>query len=109
MSRWAWCLALVGLSSILSSTVSALDGRKPGSVLIYPIQRSGSGGFTIVSVTNTALEAENQFVLGGGTNIVYRYLNVSPSGDELIPADCQVLEITEYLTPGDTAAVLTSC
>ena len=86
----------------------AVDGRNPGSVLVFPIQRAGSF-FTILSVTNSALNAQTPTTLGGGTNISWKFLNVTPGATSLLPQSCSVLERDDYLTPGDTKSALAGC
>ncbi len=108
---------LVGLASPASA-----DGRKPGSVLIYPVHRSGTlfwkapNGeidglgpatvyFTIVSVTNT-----NPSPTSGSTDIHFEYVNVIPQPSQPFkPLDCTVIDRIEALTPADTRSVLTHC
>jgi hypothetical protein len=92
--------------------VPAIDagGRTPGSVLIYPIHRSGTDYFTIVSVTNTNLvpiTPINQ--LGGSTNAHFEYVNTTYSPNPAYPITCQVIDRIEFLTPADTLSVLTTC
>jgi len=103
------------LKSLLVCALVALappamaDGRQPGSALIYPIQRSGPH-FTIISVTNTNTDPANQFQLGGTTGIHWEYINVTPNpSNPLIPLACTVTDRVEFLTPGDTRSVLTTC
>lgn len=83
-------------------------GREPGSVLIYPVQRSGRF-ITIVSVTNSNTDPALPGTLGGTTDIHYQYLNVIPSLDPFLPYDCVVVDRVERLTPADTLSVLTAC
>lgn len=88
----------------------AAGGRNPGSVLIYPIHRSGGALFTTVSVTNTHLLPISGSTLGGSTNLHFEYVNVLPDpAQPLIPKDCSIINRIEYLTPADTLSVLTSC
>ncbi len=102
-----WSRAVLALAA-LGSSVHALDGRKPGSVLVYPIHRSGPN-FTILTVTNTALEPQTPFMLGGGTSIAWRFINIVPGTSPLLPLDCRLVERFAYLTPGDTTAVMAGC
>lgn len=100
------CAAVVG--SLLVSTAFA-DGRKPGSVLIYPVHRSGEA-FTVLSVTNTNLTPQTRVSFGGSTNVHYQYVNVVPNrNDPFRPLNCIVYDRVEFLTPADTMSVLTAC
>lgn len=111
------------LALALASAVHA-DGRKPGSLLVYPVHRSGAAFaeldsaypslyFTIVAVTNTNLQpATPQNGLGGTTGAHFQYVNVTPDPDpakSLLPLDCQIVNRREVLTPADTFSVLTTC
>lgn len=109
-------LSVVALAAAAFAPLSFADGRTPGSVLIYPIHRSGdspSDGdssiyFTVVSVTNTNLVP----VFGGipSTNVQYEYVNTVYNPDfPLKPLHCFVVDRVEALTPADTLSVLTSC
>jgi hypothetical protein len=97
---------------------TSLAGNQPGSLGIFPIHRSGGGGlaggsgpfFTILSVTNTNLQPQTPLGFGGSTNVHYQYVNVVPSPtDPFIPSGCVLFDRVEFLTPGDTLSVLTSC
>ncbi|MCA8942431.1 MAG: hypothetical protein KDB80_07695 [Planctomycetes bacterium] len=106
------------LSAAVSSTALA-DGRKPGSMLTFPVHRSGPGKFTIVSVTNTNTTPATPVSLGGSTNLHFEYYNVVPdmvqgydglvAGNPFVPAGCIVFDRVEFVTPADTLSVLTSC
>ena len=87
------------------------DGRNPGSALVYPIHRSGSNFFTVVSVTNTNTEpAFGGLQLGGTTNAHFNYVNtIANAANPKLPLDCFVTDRLETLTPADTLSVLTSC
>ena len=100
--------AFVALAIVSVSAHASVDGRRPGSVLVYPIHRSGTN-FTILSVSNTALEPQGPGALGGGTNITWSYLNMVASSDPFFPRDCVMVERTEYLTPGDHSSILAGC
>lgn len=84
------------------------DGRTPGSVLVYPLQGSAAGFFTIVGVTNTNYQPTTPSSWGGTTTALFQYVNIedvtSPLGH-----DCSVFDRVETLTPGDTLNVLTDC
>ncbi len=105
---------------------SAADGLNPGSVLIYPIHRSGmqvapppgdataivqGPFFSVIAVTNTNLVPATPINgLGGSTNIHWEYVNTvfnQQLGSNF--PDCVVQDRTEFLTPGDTRVVLTNC
>jgi hypothetical protein len=89
---------------------AALGGdRKPASVLIYPVHRTGPQFYTILSVTNTNTEPSTPVSIGGSTNAHFEYVNVIPGGDPFSPQDCVVFDRVEYLTPADTLSVLTLC
>ncbi len=88
------------------------DGRNPGSTLIYPVHRSGSGGgqppegggafFTVLCLTNTNPNAQ--------TTVHYEYANVNANpNDPFLPVSCTIFNRRELLTPADTLCVLTSC
>jgi hypothetical protein len=86
------------------------EGREPGSLLIYPIHRSGAGLFTVVSVTNTNLQPATPQSFGGSTLVHFQYLNTIPNpADSQLPLGCYVNDRTEFLTPADNLAVLTTC
>jgi hypothetical protein len=97
-------LALLGAASIAPSALA--DGREPGSVLIYPIQRSSllnPGVFNVVSVTNTNRAGS------GETDVHFEYVNVTTSPSPFLFANCNIADRVETLTPADTLSVLTSC
>jgi hypothetical protein len=102
---------LSGLAALtLLCTVASADGRLPGSVLIYPIQRSRSNCFTLVNVTNTNTLPANQFALGGTTAVHYEFVNVTPDPlGSLVALYCTVADRVEILTPADTYSSLTQC
>lgn len=96
------------LAAVLAPSALA-GGREPGSLLIYPVHRSG-GFFTIVSVTNTNLLPANQLSLGGTTAAHFQYVNVDPNPyNPFRPYGCSVFDRVEILTPADTLSVLTTC
>jgi len=98
--------ALAG--SMLVSSAFA-DGRKPGSVLVYPVHRSGTA-FTVLSVTNTNLTPQTRVSFGGSTNVHYQYVNVVPNrANPFRPLNCIIYDRVEFLTPADTLSVLTAC
>lgn len=111
--------ALTGLCmATLVSDVMA-GGREPGSLLIYPIHRSGSAAsvvpgsqvfFTVVSVTNTNLAPATILSLGGSTNVHFNYVNVDRNPlNQFRPWGCFLFDRVEALTPADTLSVLTTC
>lgn len=108
--------AKLGTAALVASVLAPAalaDGRNPGSVLIYPIHRSGlfngsevpSNFFTVVSVTNS-----NVSPVSGATNVQFDYVNTIENPlDSQLPLDCFVVDRVENLTPADTLSVLTSC
>lgn len=101
-------LALALLCAAGASPLSA-DGRKPGSLLVYPINRVKSA-FTTISVTNTNLQPPIGVTQGGATNVHFHYVNQLPDPtSKFKPLDCFVNNRTEFLTPGDTTTHLTNC
>ncbi len=106
MKSSLFAAALVG--SLLASNAFA-DGRKPGSVLIFPVHRSGAA-FTVLSVTNTNLTPQTRISFGGSTNVHYQYVNVVPNrANAFRPLACVIFDRVEFLTPADTLSVLTAC
>jgi len=119
---------LAGLLLLSATPEAFADGRNPGSVLVYPMHRSGfatkmqpgtgdsysSFFFTILSVSNTnLLPATPNNALGGTTGIHWEYVNITPDPNSNVvpqlPLFCNVANVRETLTPADTRAVLTSC
>ncbi|MEZ5980446.1 MAG: hypothetical protein R3F34_19840, partial [Planctomycetota bacterium] len=81
-------------------------GRRPGSLLVYPLQRSAllnAAVFTVVNVTNTNRAGV------GETDVHFQYVNVTTSGSPFLFAKCTIEDRVETLTPADTLSVLTSC
>ena len=106
MKSSLFAAALVG--SMLVSNAFA-DGRKPGSLLIFPVHRSGEA-FTVLSVTNTNLTPQTRVSFGGSTNVHYQYVNVVPNrANRFRPLGCFIFDRVEFLTPADTLSVLTAC
>ena len=98
------------VSSVIPQQERECGGRNPGSVLVYPVQRSGPRFFTVVSVTNTNTDPAVGLALGGTTNVHFEYVNaVADPGDPFRPLDCTVFDRVESLTPADTLSVLTAC
>jgi hypothetical protein len=103
--------SLIAVGLIAGCTAPALfaKGREPGSVLFYPVHRSGgtfgdtqSYFWTVVSVTNTNV---NQ-----STNAHFQYVNsIENSSNPLQPFGCVIFNRVENLTPADNLSVLTSC
>ena len=86
------------------------DGRKPGSLLVYTVHRSGPMMFTIVCVTNTNTDPATPTTFGGSTNVHFEYVNVVPNpADPFKPYGCTIFDRVEFLTPADTLCVLTHC
>jgi hypothetical protein len=120
MSASSFGSFLLGTASLLALASPALaDGREPGSVLVYPYQRSalqlespdqeGAEGlagvpvFNVVSVTNTNRQG------AGSTDVHFEYVNVGASISPFLFANCTIADRVETLTPADTLSVLTSC
>lgn len=101
----------------LLASVGMADGREPGSLLVYPIHRSGQpfgsqAWFTVASVTNSNLDLSMGMggVQGGATTVQFEYVNIIPNpSNSFMPLNCYVVDRTEFLTPADTLSVLTSC
>ena len=116
MKLLAPALASLCAATLVSDAMAG--GREPGSLLVYPVHRSGGqqsvtpGGafFTVVSVTNTNLQPATVLSLGGSTNVHFNYVNVVKNPlDPFKPYGCSIFDRVEALTPADTLSVLTSC
>lgn len=117
MKLLAPALASLCMATLVSDVMAG--GREPGSLLIFPIHRSGSqasvtpGGqafFTVLSVTNTNLQPATILSLGGSTNVHFNYVNVNRNPfNQFRPYGCYVFDRVEALTPADTMSVLTGC
>ena len=110
-------LSAAALAAASLAPAAAADGRQPGSVLIYPIHRSGGAFFTVVSVTNRNTTPATPFSFGGTTKVMFQYVNtVANPADSQLPLDCvvvdrvagapfgvrgRVLRLTSPLRPGD--------
>ncbi len=91
-------VALLALAAPL-----AADVPRPGSVLVFPLHRSGDT-FTLISVTNTRTQP------GSDVRAVYQYVNATPDpSDPLKALSCSVVYRSEQLTAGDTVSTFTSC
>lgn len=113
--------ALAALCMATFTADALAGGREPGSLLIYPIHRSGGapgsptngvapGFFTVLSVTNTNLTPATILSLGGSTNVHFYYVNVTKNPfDQFKPYGCSIFNRVEALTPADTLSVLTGC
>jgi hypothetical protein len=112
--------ALAALCTATLASDALAGGREPGSLLIYPVHRSGGlsgptngvaqGFFTVVSVTNINLAPATILSLGGSTNVHFYYVNVQKNiFDQFKPYGCSIFTRGEPLTPADTLSVLTSC
>ena len=107
-------LSHLSLSVTLAAAILSCDamaqGRKPGSVLFYPIHRSGGSFFTVVAVTNTDLTPKTLTNFGGSTNVHFQYVNVVKNpANAFRPLTCTIFDRIEFLTPADTIAVMTGC
>jgi hypothetical protein len=102
--------AAAALAAGLFAPNALADGRKPGSVLIYTVHRSGPTFFTIISVTNTNTYKASPNSLGGTTDVHYEYANTNKvAGMPFMPDGCNIVDRIETLTPADTLSVLTAC
>lgn len=113
--------ALASLCVATLASDALAGGREPGSLLVYPVHRSGgapgspsndvpAGFFTVVSVTNTNLQPATILSLGGSTNVHFYYVNVDRNVfDQFKPHGCSIFNRVEALTPADTLSVLTGC
>jgi hypothetical protein len=99
----------LALCLLTLAPVGAADGRKPGSLLVFPIHRSGPSLFTIVSVTNTNLQPPIGVTLGGATNLHFNYVNAQPVPGAPFSPDCTVFDRVEFVTPADTISRLVRC
>lgn len=107
--RYATCAVLVAATL---APAALAGGRNPGSVLIFPVQRTGGAGnfFTLVSVTNTNTLPAGPGTFGGSTSVHYEYVNTVPDpANPAIPLACTVFDRIEFLTPADTLSVATWC
>ena len=100
---------LFALTAIAVGGPALAEGRKPGSLLVYPVHRSGQGVFTIVSVTKTNLQPPAGVTLGGATNLHFNYVNTVPVGGDPFRPDCTVFDRIEFVTPADTLSRLVHC
>jgi hypothetical protein len=108
-------LAATALAAGAFAPEALADGRNPGSLLVYPIHRSGGDAvagywFTILCVTNTNTNPQTPISFGGSTNAHFEYYNLTPNAiDPFKPLSCVIFDRIEFLTPADTLCVLTSC
>lgn len=116
MKLLAPALATLCMATLVSDAMAG--GREPGSLLIYPIHRSGiqasaipgAAFFTVLSVTNTNLQPATILSLGGSTNVHFNYVNVDRNPlNQFRPFGCAIFDRVEALTPADTLSVLTGC
>ncbi|MCA8942939.1 MAG: hypothetical protein KDB80_10305 [Planctomycetes bacterium] len=110
------CLATAALAVGSFAPEVLADGRKPGSVLIFPVHRSGGNWFTVLNVSNTATTPATPISFGGSTNLHFEYVNVQPNPnaainplDKFMPVGCTIFDRIEFLTPVDHISVLTTC
>lgn len=97
-------LLALALTSFALAPAATAGGRNPGSLLVYPVHRSGGMFFTIACVTNTNINPSS-----GGTNAHFEYVNITLGDDAFHPRNCVVFDRVEFLTPADTLCVLTTC
>jgi hypothetical protein len=103
-------LCLTAVAALILAPTTMAGGRNPGSVLVFPVQRSGPQFTTIVSVTNTNVVPMSPVSLGGATMVHYEYANTIFNPDDAqIPLGCVIFDRYEFLTPADTLSVLTTC
>ena len=103
-------LAAAALTASLFAPNANADGRNPGSVLVYTVQRSGPDYFTIICVSNTNTQKASPNSLGGTTDLHYEYANTNKvAGMPFMPDGCNIVDRVETLTPADTLCVLTTC
>lgn len=116
MKLLAPALATLCMATLVSDVMAG--GREPGSLLIYPIHRSGTTAavipgqafFSVLSVTNTNLTPSTILSLGGSTNVHFNYVNVARNPfNQFRPYGCSIFDRVEALTPADTMSVLTGC
>jgi len=109
------CVAGAGLLLASLAPAALADGRNPGSVLIYTVQRSGPDDFTVVSVTNGDTRPMTPNSFGGAIGLHYEYANVVENTDPshpdapFLPLNCVVFNRHEFLTPADHLSVVTAC
>jgi len=101
------CCTILAVVSLLGS--ASAGGRHPGSLLVFPVHRSGPEYFTVISVTNTNTKKASPWSLGGTTDVHFEYANIIPSGSAFAPLGCNVVDRVETLSPADTLSVLTRC
>ncbi len=111
-------ISLFVLACVVAAPAALAGGRNPGSVLVFPVQRSGvsptetgnSAFFTIINVTNINTTPQNPSSFGGSTGVHYQYANtINNPADIQQPLGCIVFDRHEFLTPADTLSVLTTC
>ncbi|MCA8941427.1 MAG: hypothetical protein KDB80_02605 [Planctomycetes bacterium] len=110
------CLATAAIAVGSFAPEVLADGRKPGSVLIFPVHRSGGSWITILNVSNTSTQPDTPISFGGSTNAHFEYVNVQPNPnaavnplDKFMPVGCTIFDRVEFLTPADHISVLTTC
>lgn len=97
------------LTFALTTGDASANLPRPGSVLVFPVHRSGVF-LTIINVTNTNLTPMTPLSLGGSTNLHYEYVNVTANpANTFCPTSCTVFDRVEFLTPADTLSVATNC
>jgi hypothetical protein len=101
------CLSTLVALGLLGS--ASAGGRQPGSLLVYPVHRSGPEYFTIIAVTNTNTQKASPWSLGGTTDVHFEYANVIAGQSPFAPQGCNVVDRVETLSPADTLSVLTRC
>ncbi|MCA8943709.1 MAG: hypothetical protein KDB80_14195 [Planctomycetes bacterium] len=105
-----------GASAQFQLQLNDCAGRKPGSVLVFPVHRSGGAWLTILNVSNTSTLPDTPTSFGGSTNAHFEYVNVQPNPTaasnplaHFMPSGCTIFDRVEFLTPADHISVLTRC
>ncbi len=94
-------LSLLAAGFGLAGDASALDGRNPGSLLLYPEFDNRDGIVSLLTVTNVNLDVDE-----GSTLVEFRYIGkYSATGADL---GCVETNITTLLTAGDTLTLITN-
>ncbi|MCA8941576.1 MAG: hypothetical protein KDB80_03370 [Planctomycetes bacterium] len=104
-------LSILTSAALLAGSAFAQGGHPtPGSMLVFPVHRSGVSMFTVLCVTNTNTTPATPTSFGGSINAHFEYVNVTPNpANAFMPLGCTVFDRIEFLTPADTLCVLTSC
>ncbi|MEZ5978433.1 MAG: hypothetical protein R3F34_09465 [Planctomycetota bacterium] len=96
-------LALAGLVAAAPSALA--DGRRPGGVLVHPIQQAG----LFDPGARRHHRDEHRPDGAGETDVHFQYANVDTAGNPFLSADCTIADRVQTLTPADTMSVLATC